>query len=241
MTNGDKNYFLSFVNNNSNCYSYAASIGGSIIEDEQIFKNELVKFTNISVREYSLQHKLQQLLNRKIEKVLDPVFLLEKKDWLKLVKDKNIKTDYIFVYVLHEKNVYKIAERISNLTGLSVICLQNKLKAPIKAKNVGASGIEDFLYYIANAKYVVTDSFHGTAFSIIFKKNFKIVMKKELKDLNERVISILNEFNLEDSIIDLEDSDDKLLENTIFKNSEEKIEESRESSKKYLREILGEK
>ena len=169
--------------------------------------------------------------------VLDPVFLLNKDQWRNIFSPK-ISEKYILVYLLHEQTVYSISEKLSKLTGFKVICIQNTLNKKINAKYILTAGIEEFLSYAFNAEYIVTDSFHGAAFGVIFRKNLKIVMKKQLKELNGRLETLVNEFGLEKAVVNMNTDDDVLLEKVDYKLSEEKINYAIKTSKNYLREAL---
>lgn len=240
MTGNDKSYFLDFVWDSKERFSYAASMGSvKLSEDEKkVISKELFLYKNISVREKDAQKCLERITPKPITKVLDPVFLLSREQWNQLIQSEKIKYKYILVYVLHEEEVYKVAERISKETGVKIICLQNNLKKPIKANYIFSAGPEEFLALIKNATYVVTDSFHGAAFSIIFRKTCKIVLKKSLTNLNGRLNTLVDDFNIKESIVDGKSTNQELLSSTCY--DEEKIQNIIIKSKQFLENILGE-
>ena len=237
--NEDENYFLKFVNKKNKKSSYAASFGNNgIIEKygDKVLDN-LKKFDLISVRENSSNKILNDRLNLKSVLVLDPTFLLTKKDWDKfVVKDKYKNRKYILVYLLHEKEALNIAKKIKALTGYSIKLITNSIS--FNAKRINDAGIEEFLTLIKNSEYVITDSFHGTALSIILRKNLKVVLKNANKHLNDRLISILNLFNLEDCIVNSKDSDKKILQKVDYKDSEKLINKWIDNSKKVIDKIV---
>ena len=156
-------------------------------EDEKIAKNLLRKFTGISVREKSSVNLIQQHLSLKAQFVLDPTFIIDKKYYLNLIKNyksyimENINNRiFIFAYIL------KDTKRIQNYLNL----ISKNLKLKIFYLTIyHPHQVTEFLYGIANCKAVITDSFHGTVFSIIFKKPF--ITFKNLKNDNR-----FNKFDL---------------------------------------------
>lgn len=236
----DSTYFLDFVSNKNIKLSYAASCGKEKMSDKSIKDNVkyLKSFKKITVREEEFANNLKKLINKDIKEVLDPVFLHESKEWERFTQ-KNKYGDYILLYVLHEKSVYEIAKKLSKDTNLKIISIQNDFFKPIEAKYLNTCGIEEFLTLIKNAKYVITDSFHGASFSIIFRKNLKVVYKKEHKDLNARLDSLINNFDIKNCRIDENSSLDDI--KIMTKYNIQKIQEKIEMSKDTLSKMIGEK
>lgn len=241
LTGLDRSYLLDFADKDKICISYAASLGGACLNNFEIrtFQEELPKFHMISVRENDSEIELKQICNLQICKVLDPVFLLPEQTWRKFTRNKS-NEKYILVYCLHEKTVYSIAEKLSGITGYQIYCLQNNLKSYINARYDRTAGIEEFLTYMANAEYIITDSFHGASFGIIFRKNVKVVLKNDYRELNARMTSLIEEFGLEDMVINDETPEEDLLEEIDYKKSELLINHAIERSKKFLISSLGE-
>lgn len=239
LTDGDLNYLLHFVKDNRKKYSYAASMGSTVLDEEtsNLIKKEIGCFASVSVREEDARDYLSDLLGRDVQTVLDPVFLLGKEEWDRIAqipKDE----DYILVYCLHEQDVYLQAEWLASKTGLKIKCIQNNIKKPIKAEYVLNAGPSEFIGYIKNAKYIVTDSFHGAAFGIIYRKQIKVVLKKSLAGLNNRLLTILNCFGLTQAIVD--DQVNAAEENSEINYNEELIERLIARSRQYLLSIAKE-
>ena len=97
-----------------------------------------------------------------------------------------------------------------------------------------SAGIEDFLSLIYNARYVITNSFHGTIFSILLEKNFYTV---KINGVNSRIENILNITELNNRCIE-NVSEIDLNEKIDFKNAKDKIEKEREHSQEFLRNVL---
>lgn len=174
--------------------AYAASDGGQISVNRTEIKDLLLKFDKIACREESLANKILALTDcDNIRVVCDPVFLLSKSDWLKIAvapEEKN----YILAYKVSENADFdREVEKISQYLGKKVIQIVHKKsinKFFYKKQNiVNGVSVERFLGYFANADFVITTSFHGTAFSLIFEKPFYIL---KIKKRYERIIDLLS-------------------------------------------------
>lgn len=238
--NNDYNYFLKFVNRKNKKNSYAASFGNIDVLEKNVIeiKKLLSLYDNISVREQSTIKKLKDRCNLDSVHVLDPTFLISKNEWCKLISNKNNSENYILLYVLHEESAYLVAQKLSKLTGLKVYIITESRRKRIKGKYFRKSGPVDFITLIKNSSYVVTDSFHGTALSIIFNKNLKVVLKKKMQYFNERLISIINTLGLEECIVDMKSSDDKLIRKVNYKKIEPILKDNIIHSQKYINRII---
>ncbi len=249
----DKNYFLDFVDKSKIKMSYAASMGHDIIPKnvEEIFKNHLKSFNSISVREENMVELLQPLSPTKVEWVLDPVFLLEKSDWDDVAsKNKYETVKYIFCYFLGDnKKERQIARKYAKKRNLKVVTIKDLLIeynrrmdetfANIKLENVHPGG---FLSLIKNAECVFTDSFHATAFSLIYKKQFFVFNRYKNGEMNERIKSILSVFKANDRFCEREKEDFIFvnnLENIDYLNNQEEFENLKKQSVKFLVNSLG--
>ncbi|MDU6983197.1 MAG: polysaccharide pyruvyl transferase family protein [Terrisporobacter othiniensis] len=239
LTGFDKTYFLDFVKDNNKKNSYAASIGHDDLNEEieKQYKELLKNYKNISLREYSGCNLVSKLTQREILKVLDPVFLLDKKQWSSVACNPS-EAKYIFVYLLNDYSLIPFVERLSKITGYKVICLQNSMKKRMKAKYVLDAGVNEFIGLINKASYVVTDSFHGVAFSIIFNKNFWAKLNNNGKGKNSRITTLLDDIDLSHRIIKNQ-SDDEIIECIEYSNANVKLQYEVEKSKKFINEMLN--
>ena len=178
-------------------FVYGASLGGSIWTHsksvDEIGKHLLKNFTGISVREKGIMKLVEEHLNVKPEFVLDPTFFFTKNFYLDIIKEFNIDFNkkYIMVY-LFEKNI-----KISNFIREA----SQKLNYEIHNFDLNdIKFIEKFIFRINNTEAVITDSYHGIIFSIIFNKPFisfintirgdsRFYTLKEIFDLGDRIIS----------------------------------------------------
>lgn len=169
--------------------------------------NLLKNFSGISVREKQTVYLAMENLGVKPEFVLDPTLLIDKKYYLDLIKDYN----QTFNFELNFLCVYQLDNNIQIEQFIRLAALNLKLE--IHTVNINKNYyIEDFLKCINNSQAVITDSFHGTIFSIIFEKPFisfinsrrgntRFISLKEVFKINDRIIMPnLNIYNLRDKI-----------------------------------------
>lgn len=199
LTNASSVYYLSFVENKKRI-SYASSFGKSNLNDvEKLYTSKyLSKFNNLSCREYDGSEQVSLILGEKNKPivVVDPVFLLSKKEWTNLIKTKIKSKKYVFIYLM-EDNIYvrNIIDFFS-LKHFSIYLVKGSkftIDGEEKCRIINNCGPLDFLYYIKNSSYVVTNSFHGLAFSIIFDKKL-IALRHSTRNCRlETMLNIIGE------------------------------------------------
>lgn len=239
----NENYFLSFVNNDSKKISYAPSMGLTTIENRYVKENirKLVsKFESISIREEKGKEIIKEFTNKDIEVVLDPTLLLNKEEWNKNFELEDSKKDYIVFYCLgSNKKHYKTAKKIAKSLNMELKIIPGDV-FDYKKEGLQNASPEEFLKLIYNASMVITDSFHGTIFSINF--NIPFVTLKRFKDnkfsQNSRIYNILKKVNLEERIYN--DNLKYFVENTKvdFAACNKIIEQERKNSLKFLQSSL---
>ena len=204
ITNGlDMHYFGRFDQFSGTAISYAASDGGKLAECAEAEVRENIKnLRAISVREESMVLYLQGITNKQINLVLDPVFLPEATYWMNKATSK-IKPGYILVYRLEDNpTIIEEAYEISKTTGLRIIEITNSLpiRSLCKTKHQLFIGVspKDFISFFKNAEIVLTNSFHGTAFSIIFEKRF---FAYQIKNRSQRITTLLNMLGISDRYV----------------------------------------
>ena len=199
----DPAYFLSFSNKSAKRISYAASIGTNEIPEmyKILFKRYLSDFDYISVREHNALEQIQPLVSTEVNEVADPTFLLKREDFDRLKKDSGQKGEYIYVHNVHIKRVDEdlngVAEKLSKQLNLPIIYNHPESHfSNIKAHFGG--GIEEFLGMVANARYVVTNSFHCTVFALIYERDFITVPHFQHP---ERMKDLLGKLGVSDHLI----------------------------------------
>lgn len=204
LINGfSKAYLLSFVPDDKRKISYAASFGLDSIPDaySDVFEKYLKKFNYISVREKDGIKEVKKLAGKEATHVLDPVFLLSAEEWEKLATPPKEKEQYVLLYIMEENaELVKLAKSISKETGKKLISI-NIPRNRVKGANVNIlnAGPQEFVGLIKNASYVCTNSFHGTAFSILFNKPFITVPHTSR---NSRLVSLLDTMGITSQMMD---------------------------------------
>lgn len=240
LTNWDKNYFLDFVSDNNKKNSYAASFGLEEIPDSE--KSEYIRllnnFNHISVREDTGEKIVKSLTDKKVTVDLDPTFLIDKNDWEKIeIKPKE--TNYIVLFAMQKNDsIMKIATKLAEKTGCELIFITDSRKRRVKGKYKYSLSPEEWLGYFFNAKYIVTNSFHGLAFSIIFNKDFFLELQEPPATANSRLEKLLDTFELRDrQVVNQEIKNIDIRTNWADVNKKLNIE--KEKSLKTLKEILN--
>lgn len=203
---GDVHFLLDFVQNDRKKIAYAVSLGNpDYFFEFGINAMEYVKrIPYISSREELGKTFLEEHTKRKVDCVCDPVFLLRKEQWYEIVGFKpNI--DYILVYSLDpNRELVQYVNRVSleeNLIVFFVPGIINTIIPALKIKKIKilyGIGPEDMISLISGAKYVVSDSFHGTALSIIMEKEFVTFISNSKSNTNSRIENLLELLGLDD-------------------------------------------
>ena len=198
-------FFASFDKKGTKKITYASSIGLSSLskEAEDVFTKELSMFSQISVREQQASDLLGKLLHRDIDVVLDPTLILDSKEWLEVAKfDMCPQEKYLLVYIVTIKPcdyVLTLARHIAKERNLKIVRICRDAYPEHSGDDVEeilTAGPSDFVGLFARAEFVVTNSFHGTVFSINFSKPFYSVIKSQ-HSTNSRLTSILKKLDLE--------------------------------------------
>ena len=175
ITHSDWFYFLSFVSDARKKISYAPSFGNVKFPPEKIpgAMNYLKRFDALSVREKSGQDFIRANCDLSAEVVVDPTLLLDKDEWKKITSFVPKEKHYILVYFPNnKKQVFNFVKQLSKKTGCKIIYLSISPKIERGVKTIYDASPEEFLGWFNHADYVVTGSFHGTAFSINMEKQF---------------------------------------------------------------------
>ena len=194
--------YFEFQKGSKKYIAYAASMEASSLSQEakDFYAKALDNFDAISVREKSLADLLQPLTPKKVETVLDPTLLANTGIWESIVKRPLLNGKYVLVYqVRPDKNTQRIARHIANQTGAKVIEITAWVNWRYKENIYQCCSPIEFLGWIKHASCVVTTSFHGTAFSIIFKRPFYCL---KLGKGDTRAVSLLQELGLENRMIE---------------------------------------
>lgn len=209
--NIEHDYFtLTFVPDPVKRISYATSFGTTVIPRYQRKKAKLFldRFNAISVREQSGIRVIEKLgVNKKAQVVLDPTLLFTSDEWMDIQDEKSlVDSKYIFCYFLGVNQDHrKKANELKRKTGYKIVTLPHLDEYVADDEEFGDFqlfdvGPSEFVNLIRNAEYVLTDSFHGTCFSILNHKQFVTFNRfqsNNTQSTNTRIDSLLGELHLE--------------------------------------------
>lgn len=194
-------YFLSFAEQ-AKIISYAASFGEASVSKEkgQVINPYLCRFDSLSVREKSGISIIRDVAGRNASWTIDPTFLLTAHDWRKIEEKTRYKGKYIFAYYNSKPGCNSMIQELAKKYGLKVVVVSrtgNNLKSDY-LKDFNCTPTQ-FLNYIRNATLICTDSFHGTAFAINYRKPFLTYVdtKKGKNEADARKIELLERLHLE--------------------------------------------
>jgi len=241
----DLTYFLDFAPEESKKIGYAISMGNTKFSED--FKDKVIpyirRFNFVSARESFVSEYLKSIFpDLEVPVVLDPTLLLDAKDYKNISDKKNYKEPYIAVYAaMYDKNFFKLAFYLRRKLSLPLVNLGHHFSGADKHEYIW--GPSHFLNRISQASLVLTNSFHGTAFSILFKKNFITVPNKNVaySNLNARFIELTNKLNLSDRIASSIQEVNKLLTcNIDYTHAYKLLQIEREKSLNFLKKVLCE-
>lgn len=242
ITGFDGAYFLDFVEDQKKRNAYAASFGIDTIppEYQKQYKNYLDEFNCIAVREREGQKLVKDLTSRDVEIVLDPVLLLNKKEWSQISANpvEMPSSDYILSH--HYSNtptMNTFLEELSKKTGCKILSVFRGSRDPMNAITADNPGPLEFIELYKNAKYVVTNSYHGAIFAIIFQKNFFLEMLPPPAKVNSRLRMLLDLFDLGSREI-IDGKNGSIKESIQYEKVVEILSQERVRSINYLKKIV---
>ena len=232
-------YYLDFGLKSTKRISYAASFGIAEIADEckEFVKEKVRKLNAISVREKSGAKILGELEFSKVDVVCDPVFLLSKAEWKNLArqsKSYNLKKDsYILLYdFIGDEHVEEFCKQISKETGKKIVSVNDFESRQYADMNINNAGPLEFVSLIDNAAYVIANSFHATAFSVILEKDFYTFSLKTQRN-SSRMTDFMNIVGLQNRFHTI-----KMQPEINYTLVMHKLNEYIESGKKFLERNL---
>lgn len=236
----DSAFYLDFVPQRKIRASYAASMATDKVASgwEKFVSEKVMNLDQIAVREETAVSALKQIgVTKNISVVCDPVFLLSSDDWKKFIKDSLpiVKSNYILVYDFdRNNNIKEIAQYIAKKEGLKIIPI-GITSFGARANYTNSIGPIEFLNLVYYAKCVISNSFHATAFSIIFQKPFYVVRRKE--SLNTRMQDLLKRLSLTERLISSTEDIKSL--NIDYQAIQDVIQNHTFTGKEFLKKIIG--
>lgn len=239
-TEGDTMYYLPFVNDSNKRNAYAASIGYTQLPEakKEIYKQLIESFNNISIRESSGVSIVKSLTGKDAELVLDPTLLLQREQWANIADLSLVppKSKYMLIYVMSEdKLLLNEAQKIAKQKSLEVIYISQRLFKLKNAKNLRNVTPEQWVGLFLKADFVVTNSFHGLAFSVNLNRQF-ITKFIPRSIANSRIQTVLDLLGLHDRCMNCENyTPDKFIDYTLINNT---LNSYRKTSQEFLDKIL---
>lgn len=203
ITNADMSYFLDFCNDANKKVAYAPSFGLTELPPEHAepVARALKDFAHLSVREMGAKDLVKQLSGRDCPVVVDPSMLVDPAYWKSIAKrPRKLPERYIAKFIFNpSQSVDAFIDGLHRDSGLPVLEIGGGLFSPLRNRScTGALRPDEWLSVIDHADYVVTDSFHGAAFSLIFGKELFISMASST---NSRLLTLSSTFQLEDHVL----------------------------------------
>lgn len=197
MENGkDPAFYLNFIKSKPK-FSFAASFGANEMDDglKPLIKDWLSKFNAISVRESSGAEILNSLGIQSMV-VCDPVFLLDIKQWMAIYR-KVLSGRFLLIYNIGpiNNNIVQMAKKIAKERKLTIVSIKDKYKVEGADIYIDNAGPCEFVSLIMDAEFVLSNSFHATAFSIIFSKQFYTFTFNNINS-SSRMTNLLNNMHL---------------------------------------------
>lgn len=238
-------YFFDFVPDNVVKISYAASFGKKEWEWDSLtdkVKSLLKRFYRVSVREKEGEEICKDCFGISAKVVLDPTFLLN--DYRNILTTPRF-PNYVVGFMFHPSdNYYNLLGELGKIMNEKVVVMDlpsRKTKLSVfKFAYSPFSKVTSWVTNIANSSFVVTDSFHCLAFSIIFNKQFIFIASK--KKLLSRVTTLLNKLQIKDRIVDSPEDAQAMIPKLIpidYKKVNKLLNEERVKSEEFLFEVIG--
>lgn len=238
-------YFLNYVSARNNLVSYASSFGNGFVDNKNLkvqMSYWLHRFDALSVRENYGKDICKEVFGLEAEWVMDPVFLCDVEEYKKQADKSGLKKEenYLLNFILDpNEEKRKLILKISEKLNLPYINMLNAMDYDKNAEILNLENtkknidIEEWLFYYMNSDFVITDSFHGTCFAIIFRKNFISLANYQRGE--RRFMSLMEEVGLQDRLVyDISEIENKpelfqpIDYDKVYKNIEPKIKASYE-------------
>lgn len=216
--------------------AYAPSFGRNEIPsyNQRLILKRVNQITHLSIRENEGQQIIYKGIGRKASVLIDPTLVLTSQEWMESLSIKPYSADFVLAYFLNKPNEIAKKQLQKEINaGEKVVCIPRSI---MDGANVVDAGPKEFIRLVSSAKRVYTDSFHGTAFSISFHKDFYSFSRNYgvASDQSSRLTSLLNKLNLMDRY------DSKTVGKIAYQQVEKILSDERKKSKLYLKKSLEE-
>ena len=233
------NFLLDFTLPEDKKVTYATSIGVNKLEDvfKEKYQKWLSSFSYISMREQTGADEISKLIDKPVDRVLDPALLLTKEEWMEFAKDaefeKPLPKKYILYYFVgNEFNQLDKAKVIAKEQDLPLVIIPlNKWDYDKDSFTMSEAGPMEFIHTLANAELILTDSLHMLMFALLFNKKIQLFDRFNNENraiVDTRIMDFLGVFSLK-----RED-----LMNVDYDSFNKKLANERERSINYIQTIL---
>lgn len=194
----DPAYFMDFGGEKTRRLTYAVSLKEHYSKGQKAQLRKLCRrIDGLCIREENAD--LTQAVGREAKVCIDPSLLLDREDYLPLETKRKVAEPYVFVYGFEtNEQILQAVQTVAEAKNLKIVNGSPKrIRLTVPCKRLFSYSPDEFLSYIHHADYVVTNSFHGTAFSVIYKKNFIVVAHSTR---GRRMTELLGKLGLEGRI-----------------------------------------
>lgn len=242
ITDTDLSFFLDFCGKGVRRVSYAPSFGIDDFSREfsDLIRPEIAAFDSLSVREAAGREYIKREFGRDAQLVCDPTMLLSAEEWETLEKPYPAEENgYILYYpVGSSKTLWDYCKKLSKKTGLKIIHIGGNVIKAMRNKDGGMEYAVDispsrWLWLVHHARYVVTNSFHGSAFSVIFRKSFYLEYPWHAHSRIDQIVSLLAPADpvIKEGVCEARDLD--------YSGVDKNLAHLRDESLDYLKKALG--
>ena len=237
----DRGFFLDFISEDCRRLAFVSSFGKTSLDDSE--KHQIRKYLDryqaLSVREDSALEIIRDLGRQDAVHLLDPTLQLSREEWMKIASPRLVHEPYVLLMLLYNEDNHatEYARKIADAKGLKLVRLSWGLKKPAGVDVLMTHrSPQDFISLFANADFIVTNSFHGLAFSINLEKQFIVVPRNEF---NSRIESLLRLTGLSGRMIRGQDCLVTAREYIDYTSVRKILEAEREKARAFLTRYVG--
>ena len=237
----DRGFFLDFLPDNAKRIAFVASFGKTKLEANEIpqTKKLLSMYEKISVREDSAVQIISDLGFEEPTHLIDPTLMLDKWEWVEIASPRLVKEPYLILMLLYNEDNHatEYARKIADEKGLKLVKISWEIKKPPMVDRLFTHrSPADFLSLFHHADFVVTNSFHGLAFSINLEKQFIVIPRNEF---NSRIESLLKMTGLEKRLVSDETQLNGILEQIDYQPIRERLLAEKKRADEFIEKALS--
>lgn len=219
--------------------SYAASLGANVLTvvEQEKLRRSVEYLDYVGVREESAKAILEELNVKNVIVNIDPTLLVDKSVWDSISKPSTQKEKYILVYTLEiNEELIKIVREISEKKNMKVVCLDMKNRYGKHGSSKYTTDPTEFIGLVEEAEYVITNSFHGTVFSIIYEKKFLSIPHMTR---STRVKDLLSKLGIEERMVFTKKECIDIDADIDYISVKKKLDLVKKESQEYIKMVLN--